>query len=231
MRLLAMTSWLVLLLVIAGGCDSSLESRGEQLTDKFRRLQLEADKFAKDVEAESRKVQAEVERLGKLRDAVVKPVGPTPSPVVPTPQPLVPTPKPDTPNPVVPTPTPKPFDPEPADGRFAIAKSVYRIGMTVDSKNRGAEAAAIAAVFESTAASVAAGSMNGTLLNPQWRQISAKLAQGNKPIISGNSKAWEGPADKLGDAIGQFYSDGKLDKNEDWSDLLNEIANGLKAVK
>lgn len=151
---------------------------------------------------------------------------PTP-PVNPSPGPLpVPTPGPLTP---VPSPSPQPAEPE--DGSFAVAKAVYRIAMVVESPDRVAESQALAAVFDSVAAQVAAGTLDGTLLDPQWHRISVALTAGNKPIIAKHLTAWDSAASQLSKSIAKNYKENKLPDNKAWSELLREIARGLKAVR
>lgn len=152
----------------------------------------------------------------------VPPAGPTP------PAPIPPAPGP-APGPTPPGPAPVPPNPEPEDGRFGLAKAVFRAAKVVDSPSRAAECQALAAVFSATAAKVAAGGLNGSLLDPQWKKISRELAAGNKSAIQ-HAEAWKPASDQLGERISQLYSEGKLDSNADWHDLLTEIARGLTAA-
>lgn len=226
----------VVLSAVAFGCDStgSLESQREALASRTTRLRADAEKHRRNSTAELARLKAEMALLeadiAKLNE-LFSPLNPTPQPVTPVvPEPVKPI-NPEPVKPVTPVVPPKPVNPEPEDGRFAVAKQVYRLASIVDSPDRVAECQALAAVFDSVAAQVAAGTLNGSLLNPQWHQISSALTAGNKPIIAKHLTAWNGPATQLGDAISKRYSDGKLDTNDDWSDLLKEIAVGLKAVK
>ena len=152
-------------------------------------------------------------------DVEPKPVNPSPGPQPPVPSPLTP------------VPSPVPVSVEPEDGPFAVAKAVYKIAMAVESPDRVIEAKALGEVFESVAAQVAGGALDGTLLDPQWHRISVALTAGNKPIIAKHLAAWDAPAVQLSKAIAKNYKENKLPDNKSWAELLREISRGLKAVR
>lgn len=214
------------------GCTDTPESRVEKTEAEITRALNNAKKVATEL-AKAEKTIAD--EKAKLADLIAKlngliapapPPNPSPNPN-PAPSPVpTPVPGPPTPGPV-PSPTPS----EPVDGRFAIARAVWKIGSAVASPDRAAEAQALSLVFASVASQVAAGTLDGTLLDPQWHKISVALTAGNKPIMAKHLAAWKSAAEQLSEAIATFYSDDKLKSNSDWSDLLNEISSGLKAVK
>ena len=220
------------LLLVLAGCTDTPETRVERSEKEITRALANAkrlvDELAKSeaaIVAERAKLTALIEKLNGLMR-----VSPVPSPTpVPAPSPG-PAPVPPGPQPPVPRPSPAPPT-EPDDGRFAIAKAVYRSAMAVNSPDRVAEAQALAAVFASVSAQIAAGTLNGTLLDPQWHKISVALTAGNKPVMAKHLSAWKSSAEELSEAIASRYSDDKLKNNQDWADLLSEISIGLKAVK
>ena len=227
----------ILVMLTLCGCDligtPTIDQRAEKHSTDIEKLKKSAASIQADVLKSKRELSEKLAEcdviLAKL--AAVVPL-PTPSPIPnPAPSPVpAPTPSPVRPDPL-PPPVPAPLPTEPVDGRFGIAKAVWKIAKEVQSPDRVAESQALASVFESVAAQVAAGTLNGTLLDPQWHKISVALTAGNKPIMAKHLAAWKSSAEQLSEAIGQRYGDGKLNSNQDWSDLLNEIASGLKAVK
>lgn len=234
----------LVLLFFAGCSNASPIDPHKKVSDQAKRLRSDIESLRSDyadaIASSERDKQSLIQREASLKEkmqqldkllANLVPVGPAPiPPSVPAPPPKPVLPPEPAPKPVDPEPA-KPVNPEPENGRFAVAKQVYRIASVVDSPDRVTECQLLAAVFESVGARVAAGALNGSLLNPQWRQVSAALTAANKPIIAKHLSVWNSPATQLGEAIGQRYSDGKLDTNQDWSDLLQEISRGLKAVK
>lgn len=224
--------WLITILaVFIVGCDSweSLESKSERNQTEVERLLNNAKKTKSEVEKSKKQLTEQLtkcdEIIGKL-DILLNHPNPKPNP---NPSPISPTP---TPSPLPPIPNPAPLPPdEPEDGKFAIAKAVYNIAKVINSPDRVLESKALAAVFESVAAQVAAGALDGSLLDPQWHKISVALTAGNKPIMSKHLSAWKDAAEQLSDAIAERFENNKLKTNQNWSDLLNEIASGLKAVR
>lgn len=211
---------------------AALEQRAEKSDNDLTKLLSGAKKIKADVENSKKSLKEQLvkcEEISAKVDALLG-VKPNPQPVVPSPVPS-PVPIPVPVPPVVPGPSPSPGPSEPVDGRFAVAKSVYRIAMAVNSPAKKEEAHSLAEAFESVASKAAAGGLNGSVLNPQWRVISIELSKANKVIIEKNFAAWDGPAGQLGKAISRIYMEGKLDTNQDWSDLLNEIAKGLRGVQ
>jgi hypothetical protein len=227
----------LLLAILFCGCGDSLESRGEALADKFRRLQVDAERFSRDVETAAKKIASEQERLGKLRDSV-KPAVPAPNPAPlplpnpsPTPdvKPIVPTPNPQ-PNPTpAPQPTPKPVDPEPADGRFAIAKRIYRIAAAVVTGDLKSDCLTLAGNFRHVSDLIKKGKTDSILLDKQAYNISVALAKLNKPFTDSHP-AWNAPADQLGEAIEKLLNDGSIKSNDDWLEVFDEIVRALEAV-
>lgn len=198
------------------------------------------------------------EKIGKADEMLAKIDqllgGGKPQPIVPTPNPS-PSPNPQpVPSPVNPTPAPipSPTPAVPVDGRFGVAVAVWKIAQTVDSPERQSEADALSLVFSGIAADLKAlvelekkdkkdlssaekdrlkelqNKVGPGIVPPQWHKISSALTAGNKPVIARHPDAWEGPATQLGKKIAQFYKEGKLNSNEDWADLLEEIALGLR---
>ena len=228
-----MRTFSMLLLLTLCGCDligsPTIDQRAAQHQNDIEKLKKSASVIQADVLKSKRDLTEKLAEcdaiLAKLATVIPTPTpNPAPSPVpAPTPSPVRPDP--------LPPPGPAPLPTEPVDGRFGIAKAVWKIAKEVQSPDRVTEAQALAGVFESVAAQVAAGTLNGTLLDPQWHKISVALTSGNKPIMAKHLAAWKSPAEQLSEAIGQRYSDGKLNSNQDWSDLLSEIGGGLKAVK
>ena len=235
---------LVVLSLFVLGCSSnqpSIEERQNKSETKINTLLGDAKRIRVDLVKSKDECQEMILRsqekianadamLTKL-DALL---GGKPLPVVPVPQPVNPSPGPQpvpTPEPLTPVPSPSPTPTEPEDGPFAVAKAVYRIAMAVESPDRVAESQALATVFESVGAQVAAGALDGTLLDPQWHRISVALTAGNKPVIAKHLAAWDNPATQLSKAIGKNYKENKLPDNKAWAELLREISRGLKAVR
>ncbi len=223
---------MILILLLAGtlcGCSDSPETKVEQSQKEAARVLANAKKLLLDLaksEVElTKSVKVVSDERVKLERLVVTLGGVLPNPV-PSP---APNPTPVVPQPPVPSPTPATGEPE--DGRFEIAKAVYRIAMAVDSPDKVTEAHEMAAVFDGVASQLAAGTLNGTLIDPQWHRVSLALTAGNKAIIAKHKAAWKDAAEQLSAAIAKRYEDGKLNENKDWADLLSEIARGLKAVK
>lgn len=219
----------LLMLAVCGGCTETPEGRVERTEAEITRALNNAKKVAAELAKAEKTIADEKAKLadliGKLNGLITPKPIPTPNPA---PSPVPPGP---TPGPLPPVPSPLPTPTEPVDGRFAIAKAVFAIASKVDSPDRTAEAQALSLVFSSVASQVAAGTLDGTLLDPQWHKVSVALTAGNKPIMAKHLTAWKAAAEQLSEAIGNFYSDNKLKSNSDWAELLNEISSGLKAVK
>ena len=97
--------------------------------------------------------------------------------------------------------------------------------MEVNSPHRAADAQAMAAVFDSVASQVAAGTLTGTLA------IVEAVKSGNTKALGANLTAWKSVSDQLATRLGVLYSAGKLKTTQDFATLLSEISLGLKAVK
>lgn len=213
------------------GCAETPESRVEKTEAEITRALSNAKKVATELAKAEKTIADEKAKLADLIAKLNGLIGPKPSPA-PTPNPAPsPVPTPTPPGPLPPVPQPSPTPTEPVDGRFAIARAVFKIASAVDSPDRAAEAQALSQVFASVASQVAAGTLDGTLLDPQWHKVSVALTNGNKPIMAKHLSAWKSAAEQLSEAIGNFYGEDRLKQNSDWADLLNEISSGLKAVK
>lgn len=210
---------------------TTLEAEGEVLAERLRKLQLDTEKFSRKVTAAQTALQGEQERLGKLRDSVRPTPVPNPSPVVPTPNPT-PDVKPIVPpTPPVPLP-PKPVDSEPADGRFGLAKRVYRIAAAVNTSDLRSDCATLASHFRAVAAMIKRGDTDSVLLDKQAYNISVELGKLNKPFLAGHP-AWAAPAKQLSAAIEELLNRDKegIRTNDDWLEVFDEIARGLEAVR
>ncbi len=221
-NLRAICGSVVLILLLVSGCKQSLEtavttneSSLNRLINSARNLQEEVTKSRGELQKQISEYDELLKRLNDLLN--------TPQPVPPVPPGPAPLPNP---NPVVPTPLPP--GPKVVDGRFGVAVAVCEIAKQVQSPNRVEECKGLAANFRSVASKVQAGSLNGTLITPQAKLISNELTAGNKLVLSRNLPQWAEPAKQLGSAIAKRYSDGVLKSNQDWADLLNEIAIGLE---
>lgn len=235
-------------LLLCCGCNNSLEQRADKSERDISSLKRSAKKIRDDAVSSKKELGEQLAKcdeiiiktealLGKPPETVVPPK-PTPvAPLVPTPEPK---PLPVTPvvpvAPIKPLPEPEPTPPEPKpdgpeDGRFEVARSVWKLAQAINSPDLKVECQALAGVFESIGSKVASGSLEGGLVKPQWMVISEALTKENASIIEKHAEAWEIPSDKMGKAIAKFYKDKKLKTNKDWNDLFKEIAVGLRAVK
>lgn len=236
-------SLLVVCSFLLVGCGSQLSIEQRQAKNENSIKSLLSG--AKDIRADLLKSKEECqemilrsqEKIGKADEMLAKIDqllgGGKPQPIVPTPNPS-PSPNPQpVPSPVNPTPAPIPLPtPQgPVDGRFGVANSVWKIANAVESPDRVSESHALADVFASVARDVRDKKLDGTLLDPQWHRISVALTAGNKPIISKHLSAWDVPAGQMSKKIAQLYKEGKLNSNQDWADLMDEVSQGLRAVK
>lgn len=217
------------LVVNLTGCSETPEARVERTEAEITRALTNAKKVAVELAKAEKTIADEKAKLAELIGKLNGLIAPKPSPG-PNPAPS-PVPTPTPPGPLPPVPSPSPTPTEPVDGRFAIARAVWKIASAVESPDRAAEAQALSLVFASVASQVAAGTLDGSLVNPQWRKVSLALTAGNKPIMSKHLTAWKSAAEQLSEAISTFYGDEKLKSNSDWADCLNEISSGLNAVK
>ena len=238
------TILVVLSLFVLGcsnGSQSSIEERQNKSETKIntllgdaKRIRVDLVKSKDECQEMILKSQEKIANADAMLAKLDALLGGKPQPVVPTPLPVNPSPGPQpvpTPGPLTPVPSPLPQPTEPEDGSFAVANAGYRIAMAVESPDRVTESQALAAVFESVAAQIAAGALDGTLLDPQWHRISVALTAGNKPIIAKHLAAWDAPAVQLSKAISKNYKEGKLPDNKAWAELLREISRGLKSVR
>lgn len=234
--------FLLLMLSVCVGCGSSNDPQAlaERSETDLTKLMTNAKKIKASVEKTKREASEQV----LLCDAVLAKVntllGHAPQPVIPVipvipivPSPPSPVPTPVTPpGPLPPVPSPLPPSPSvpvgPVDGRFGVAIAVWKIASAVESPDRVQEASDLGDVFAGIAKDVRDKKLEGTLLDPQWHRISMALTARNKPVIAKHFEAWDSPATQLGKKIGLFYKEGKLQSNEDWADLLDEIALGLR---
>lgn len=229
---------LILLIPFTVGCGNgnTLEQTAEKSEADIQRLMNGAKKIRKTAETAKKEAQA----TEAIADAVIAKVdallGSNPGPKKPDPiEPKKPdsvNPEPAKPSPVEPK-KPEPIKPtpdtlEPDDDRFLIAKATYRRALKVDSPARQAECLALSKVFKSVASQVAAGGLNGSLLEPQWHAISSALAAGNRPIMAANFNSWKPAAEELSAGITKRYNDDLLLNNQDWADLLNAIGEALE---
>lgn len=228
--------FLLLMLPVCAGCGSSNDPQAlaERSETDLTKLMTNAKKIKASVEKTKREASEQV----LLCDAVLAKVntllGHAPQPVTPVvPSPPSPAPTPVTPpGPLPPVPSPLPPSPSvpvgPVDGRFGVATAVWKIVSAVESPDRVQEASDLGDVFAGIAKDIRDKKLEGTLLDPQWHRISMALTARNKPVIAKHFEAWDGAATQLGKKIAFFYKEGKLQSNEDWADLLDEIALGLR---
>lgn len=228
----------LLLIFIGIGCGNGneLEQTVERNEAEFQRLMNTAKKTKKSAEVAKKDALSAI----SIADAVIlkvdtllniKPEPKKPEPVEPEPKKPDPAepkkPEPKKPDPVEP-PKPAPDNLEPDDDRFLIAKASYRRALKVASPERQAECLALSKVFKGVAAQVAAGGLNGSLIEPQWHAVSSALAAGNRPIMAKNFIAWKPAAEELSAGISDRYSKDLLGNNQDWADLLNAIGDALE---
>lgn len=161
-----------------------------------------------------------------------QPVPPSPIPVPPSPGPPQPQPEPTPVPPLPPEPAPKP--PQPPEGRFGITGNAIRWAGTVQSANLKSEAGAVAGVFESIASQVAAGGLTSGN-SPTQLEILAifqRLNDANNAALGGSKSAWKVAfGDQVSAAISPLYNSGKLKSNQDFVDLLTEVAVALRYVE
>lgn len=152
-------------------------------------------------------------------DLTVGEPGPGPKPPEPGPGP-----KPPGPGPKPPGPDPKPVP----DGRFQLARLAVEEGGKITDTHRAAVARAMAGVYRSMAAAVAAGTIknDAELLKKTREMNDARVAE----VAEGAAAPW-GPFTKvLGDRLFQLYQDKKLKSLSDYADAWKEIAEGLELL-
>lgn len=227
----------ILLLLFVCGCGQSTDPAllAERSETDLAKLLSNAKKIKLDVEKTKRTASEQVIKCDEVLAKVDALLGPRP--VVPTPPNPNPSPSP-APTPVTPPgpqpPAPSPLPPSPVvpvgpvDGRFGVANAVWKIVQTIDSPDRNKEASDLADVFSGIAKDIRDKKLEGGLIEPQWHVISMALTERNKPVIAKHFDAWDGPATQLGKKIALFYKAGKLQSNDDWADLMDEIAKGLR---
>lgn len=156
--------------------------------------------------------------------------GPSPQPL-PIPVPPPPTPPLPPPNPPPVPPKPDPLPPPSVD--FQIADRVAAIASTINSPQRAVEVVRLADAAEALAGQVAAGTVK------RADDVMVRIGQGIKGL---NSSAWSAVAPKFtalmketwethGDGPLQLTEDGDIVEPTSWSDLLREIATGLRRVR
>lgn len=227
----------ILLLLFVCGCGQSTDpsALAERSETDLAKLLSNAKKIKLDVEKTKRTASEQVIKCDEVLAKVEAMLGHAPHPVVPTPPPNpspspAPSPGPSPgPQPPAPSPLPQPAPSAgPVDGRFKVANAVWKIVQTIESPDRDKEAGELADVFSGIAKDVRDKKLEGGLIEPQWHVISMALTARNKPVIAKHFDAWDGPATQLGKKIALFYKEGKLQSNDDWADLMDEIALGLR---
>ncbi|MFM9964436.1 MAG: hypothetical protein ACKV2Q_24805 [Planctomycetaceae bacterium] len=226
---------LALLVIVLVGCaerqPADLEQDAERNFRRLKPLAREAAKIEKlivsEAAASAAKSAMNLQAIRALRIKLSLLEDPAPNPTPP------PAPAP-APGPPAPVPEPKPVPPlptEPEDGRFALAKEVYRATRKVTSPDRATEAAALAKVFRETAAEIKAGKVKGGVVTPQHTVISELLKTRINPVIAPHLAAWDATSKEFAAGIvaratADYWS---LD-DQWWSDLFEEIARGLEAA-
>lgn len=235
--------WFViaLLVIVLVGCGqrqpADIEADAERSFARLKPLAREAETIEKqivaDAVASAAKSATHLDAIQTLRAKLAQLEGHQPAPA-PSPNPT-PSPAPaPAPGPPAPSPVPSPVPPlptEPVDGRFALAKEVYRATLKVSSPDRAIEAAALAKVFRDTAAEIKAGKVKGGVVTPQHTVISEVLKKRINPVIAPHLAAWDSNSKDLAAGIvARVTADYWSLDDQWWSDLFEEIARGLEAA-
>ena len=159
-----------------------------------------------------------------------KPDPPVPVPPVPLPpQPVPPSPgpTPDPKPPVPPTP-PSPLPPAPVN-RFADLTTGVKSWLTdVNSPNKAAEIAAIAAGAADVVKRLREGDLS-KLTSPALELAVIRAVQtANSSAIGGNSAAWKGFSAKVGTYVSGVLAAKRLATPADWAELLAAFAEGFR---
>jgi hypothetical protein len=125
-----------------------------------------------------------------------------------------------------PGPTPDPVLP---DGKYKLAKFVYRASIKVKSDAvRPKAAAALAASYRGVASAISAGAVKDV------KEALTKVTDSNRSALSSvgaDKAAWEPVFTALQDQVYDLYTKKQINTPADFAVVFNEIAEGFAAVK